>query len=118
MEDIAILTVQQTKIYGALAAAAIGDSMGTVSEGFSPEFLKCRYGGYITDLLEPTDDGMTINAHAGMVSDDFSVAYYTAEILLEHHSPMTRELAIKGLMRWWEHPEIPAMWAPAQGTGS
>lgn len=112
-----MLTVQQSKIYGALAAAAIGDSMGTVSEGFSPEFLKCRYGGYITDLLEPTDDGMTINAHTGMVSDDFSVAYYTAEILLEHHSPMTRELAIKGLMRWWEHPEYTCYVGPSTRNG-
>ena len=93
------------KIHGALLAAAAGDSMGTVTEGFAPEFLRSRYGGYVRDLLQPTDDGLTVNARAGMVSDDFSVAYYTAQVLLEHQSRITTALAVEGLKRWWQHPE-------------
>lgn len=112
-----MLTTQQSKIHGALVAAAVGDSMGTVSEGFSPEFLKKRYGGYITDLEEPTDDGMTINARAGMVSDDFSVAYYTAQVLLENRCPMSRDMAIQGLLRWWEHPEYTCYVGPSTKNG-
>jgi len=112
-----MLTVRQSKIYGALVGAAVGDSMGTVSEGFSPEFLKKRYGGYITDLEQPTDDGMTINARAGMVSDDFSVAYYTAEVMLENKSRMNRDMAIKGVLRWWEHPEYTCYVGPSTRNG-
>jgi len=91
--------------------------MGTVSEGFSPEFLKKRYGGYITDLLEPTEDGMTVNACRGMVSDDFSVAYYTADVLIEENSRITRELAVKGLLRWWGHPEYTCYAGPSTRKG-
>ena len=105
------------KILGALLGAAVGDSMGTISEGFSPEFLKKRYSGYIEDLLDPTDDGMTVNAHAGMVSDDFSVAYYTAEVMLEARSKITPELAKKGLLRWWEHPEYTCYCGPSTKKG-
>ena len=105
------------KLYGGLLGAAVGDSMGTVSEGFAPEFLQRRYGGMITDLLQPTDDGMTVQARAGMVSDDFSVAYYTAQILLEQHSKITHELACEGLKRWWKHPEYTCYCGPSTRNG-
>ena len=108
---------RQSKIYGALLGAAIGDSMGAVSEGFSPEFLKERYHGHITDLEIPTDDGMTVDSHRGMVSDDFSVAYYTAEVLLENKSRVTRSLAEKGLLRWWDHPEYSVYCGPSTRNG-
>ncbi len=105
------------RLHGALLAAAAGDAMGTVSEGFAPEFLRSRYGGYIRDLLEPTGDGLTINAHAGMVSDDFSVAYYTAQVLLEHRSRITTALAVEGLRRWWQHPEYTCYCGPSTKRG-
>ena len=105
------------KIHGALLAAAVGDSMGTVTEGFAPEFLRSRYGGYVRDLLQPTDDGLTVNARAGLVSDDFSVAYYTAQVLLEHQSRITTALAVEGLKRWWQHPEYTCYCGPSTRRG-
>ena len=112
-----MLNKRQSKIYGALLGAAIGDSMGAVSEGFAPEFLKERYNGYIKDLEIPTEDGMTVNSHRGMVSDDFSVAYYTAEVLLEHNSKINHDLAVEGLLRWWQHPEYTVYCGPSTRNG-
>ncbi|MBO4918604.1 MAG: ADP-ribosylglycohydrolase family protein [Erysipelotrichaceae bacterium] len=112
-----VLTDRQGRIYGSLLGAAVGDSMGAISEGFSPEFLKQRYNGYLTDLLQPTDDGMTVDSHPGMVSDDFSVAYYTAEVMLENHRMMDHDMAVKGLLRWWEHPEYTVYCGPSSRNG-
>lgn len=112
-----VLTKREGRIYGSLLGAAIGDSMGAITEGFAPEFLKVRYNGLLKDLLQPTDDGMTVDSHPGMVSDDFSVAYYTAEILLENGRRMDHDLAVKGLLRWWEHPEYTVYCGPSSRNG-
>ncbi len=111
------MTNRQSKIHGALLGAAIGDAMGAVTEGFTPEFLKIRYSGYLKDLVEPTNDGMTINSKCGMVSDDFSVAYYTAEVMIENSKKIDDDLAVKGLLRWWEHPEFTCYCGPSTRLG-
>lgn len=52
-----------------------------------------------------------------MVSDDFSVAYYTAQVLLEHQSRITTALAVEGLKRWWQHPEYTCYCGPSTRRG-
>ena len=108
---------RQLKILGGLLGASVGDSMGTVTEMFSSAYIYQRFGGWVTELLTPTEDGLAINARAGMVSDDFSVGYYTAEVLLEAGSKITTELAVEGLLRWWEHPEYTCYSGPSTRNG-
>lgn len=97
------MTERQEKILGGLLAAAVGDSMGAVTEHASRKKLKKEYG-WVTTFLEP-HARLKANGHKiGLVTDDFSVAYYSALPLVEHHCKVNRELAIEGLLRWNEQP--------------
>ena len=44
------------KAVGALAGAAVGDALGGATEGYSPEQLRERHGGYVTGIVGPFHD--------------------------------------------------------------
>lgn len=99
------MTNRQEKILGGLLGAAVGDAMGAATEFRNAAMIKEHFGGLVTDFVQPPDDNLAKGTRAGMVTDDFSIAYFTARRMLEENSPITNELAVKALIEWAEHPE-------------
>lgn len=97
------MTERQEKILGGLLGGAIGDSMGAVTEHTSRRILEDRYG-FVTSIIKPHARLREKGHVRGLVTDDFSVAYYSALPMLEKKQPISRELAIEGLLRWHEDP--------------
>ncbi|HZE48770.1 MAG TPA: ADP-ribosylglycohydrolase family protein [Jatrophihabitantaceae bacterium] len=43
----------ESKAVGALAGAAVGDALGGATEGWTPEQIRERYGGWVTGIVAP-----------------------------------------------------------------
>ena len=65
------------KILGGLLGAAAGDAMGAATETRTRKQIEEKFGGYVTDFIEPPLDTFARGNKAGQVTDDFSVAYVT-----------------------------------------
>jgi ADP-ribosylglycohydrolase len=91
-------------IFGGLLGAAVGDSMGAATEFMSLDMIKEWFGGNVTNYVDLPAHVWLKGAVTGMVTDDFSIGYYTAERLLEKKQKITNELAIDGLLRWNSDP--------------
>ena len=75
------------KAVGALAGAAVGDALGGATEGYSPEQLRERHGGYVTGIVGPFhDDWRTARPIApyhkgdGHVTDDTLMTHALVEV--------------------------------------
>ena len=66
------------KILGSILGAALGDAMGAITETRSAERIKEDFGGYIEKLITPPDDCFAHGYDLGAITDDFSLAYFTA----------------------------------------
>lgn len=98
------MTTRQSKILGGLLAAAVGDAMGAATEIRSTEMIKERFGGYVKDIVQAPEDTWAHWSTAGMVTDDFSVSYFSAEEFLANGGVISEEAAAKAVIRWSEHP--------------
>ena len=96
----------QSRILGSILGAAVGDAMGAVTETKTPEMIRARFGGYVEDLLPGPEDTFVKGCPAGSITDDFSLAYYTALELADCRGVVTRELAEKAVLTWAGHPEF------------
>jgi ADP-ribosylglycohydrolase len=47
------MSILEDKAIGALSGAAVGDSLGGATEGYSPEVLQERFGGLVRDIVGP-----------------------------------------------------------------
>ena len=47
------MSILEEKAIGALSGAAVGDSLGGATEGYSPEVLQERFGGLVRDIVGP-----------------------------------------------------------------
>ncbi len=92
------------KILGSLLGAAIGDAMGAATETRSTEQIVERFGGKVTTILTPPDDVFAHGFAAGSVTDDFSLAYYTALEIINANGNITNEVAEKSLISWSNTP--------------
>ena len=99
------MTTRQSKLLGGLLGGAVGDAMGAATETRTTELIKERFGGLVKDIVAPPCDTYAHGQPAGLVTDDFSIAYYTAEDVAAAGGQITREIAIQSLFRWAEHPE-------------
>lgn len=98
------MTTRQSKILGGLLAAAVGDAMGAATEIRTTEMIKEKFGGYVKDIVQAPEDTWAHWSKAGMVTDDFSVSYFSAEDILANGGVVTEEAAAKAVIRWSEHP--------------
>lgn len=94
------------RILGAMLGAAAGDAMGALTETKSAEMILERFGAYVDDLLPGPDDCFVRGMPAGAVTDDFSLAYFTAKALSACGGNVTPEVAKEALLEWASHPEF------------
>lgn len=94
------------RILGGLLGGAIGDSMGAATETRPTEKIVEKFGGYVKEFLPPPDDTFCRGCPAGYVTDDFSLAYYTAKAIVNHKGVIDAETAKEALITWSETPYI------------
>lgn len=94
------------KIFGSFLGAAIGDAMGAVTETKTTEEIVAQFGGYIEDFVTPPDNCLVKGYKAGCVTDDFSLAYFTAIELVKCKGEVTETVAENALKTWSEYPEF------------
>ena len=99
------MTRRQEKLLGGLLGGAVGDAMGAATETRTTELIKERFGGLVKDIVDPPEDTYAHGTKAGMVTDDFSVAFYTAQDIAAAGGQVTKDIAISSLLRWSKHPE-------------
>ncbi|MEG0542123.1 MAG: ADP-ribosylglycohydrolase family protein, partial [Angelakisella sp.] len=96
-----------SKILGGLLGGAVADAMGAATETRSPILIKERFGGYVKELIAAPEDtfgrGLT---PVGFVTDDFSLAYFTAVEIARNKGVINDEVARNALITWSEHPEF------------
>lgn len=92
------------KILGGLVGAAAGDAMGAATETRTRKQIEEKFGGYVTDFLTPPMDTFARGNRAGQVTDDFSVAYYTLQKIMEK-GRIDNEVLVEGLLEWGAKPE-------------
>lgn len=94
------------KILGCILGAAVGDAMGAVTETRSAERIKEDFGGFVEDMLTPPEDCFAHGNNAASVTDDFSLAYFTAIELVKCKGKVTDEVAKKAVLSWAEYPQF------------
>lgn len=94
------------KILGCILGAAVGDAMGAATETRSAERIKEDFGGYVDKIITPPSDCFARGYEAGTVTDDFSLAYFTAKELVEAKGQVDDEVARKALLTWASYPEF------------
>ena len=92
------------KILGGLLGAAIGDAMGAATETRSLEQIKEKFGGLVTDFIAPPEDVFAHGFPVGSVTDDFSLAYCTAQSIVERGGTVDKVTAANALLKWSETP--------------
>lgn len=94
------------KVLGSIVGAAAGDAMGAVTETRSAEMIKEYFGGYVEDFVTPPEDCFAHGCKAGQVTDDFSLAYFTAVELAKCGGKVDDKLAKKAVLTWSEYPQF------------
>ena len=96
----------ERKVLGSIVGAAVGDAMGAATETRSAEIIKEDFGGYVEDIITPPDDCFARGCDAGTVTDDFSLAYFTAWELAESGGNVDEEVAKRSVIKWADQPEF------------
>ena len=92
------------KILGGLLGGAIGDAMGAATETRTTAQIIERFGGLVKDFIAPPDDVFAHGWPKGSVTDDFSLAYCTAEAIIRSGGVITDETAKDALISWGKTP--------------
>ena len=90
----------KAKILGSLFGAALGDTMGAPTELRTKEMIKQKFGGEVRNILQPPDDTFARGSDAGMVTDDFSLIYYTVRAILDNGGVINETSANQALLSW------------------
>lgn len=98
------MITRKDKIFGGLLGASIGDSMGAATEFMTQSQIKEWFGGNVTTYVDLPDHMFLKGAVKGMVTDDFSIGYYTAVQMIEKKQKMNDAVAIEGLLNWNSDP--------------
>lgn len=96
----------ERKVLGSIVGAAVGDAMGAATETRSAEIIKEDFNGYVEDIVTPPDDCFARGREAGVVTDDFSLAYFTAWELAKCGGVVDEEVAKRSVLTWADHPEF------------
>lgn len=88
------------KILGGLLGAAVGDAMGAATETRSTKQIVEKFGGLVTTFIDPPDDVFARGFEKGSVTDDFSLAYCTAQAIINNNGIIDDEVAKNALIEW------------------
>lgn len=92
------------RVLGCFYGAAVGDAMGAATETMTPQMIRERFGGYVDKLLPAGPGTFLDGCPAGFVTDDFSLAFFTAQQILQENGAVTMQCAQNALLRWAQHP--------------
>ncbi|MHB1315006.1 MAG: ADP-ribosylglycohydrolase family protein [Christensenellales bacterium] len=95
---------RKSRILGGLLGGAVGDAMGAATETRTTALIQACFGGYVKDILDPPGDNDARGTKAGMVTDDFSTAYYAAQDIAAAGGKVAAETINQSLLRWAENP--------------
>ena len=98
------MITRKDRIFGGLLGAAIGDSMGHPTEFLTLDQIPQWFGGKVTTYVDLPDHIFLKGAVKGMVTDDFSIGYYTALPMIEKKQKMNDAIATEGLLAWNSDP--------------
>lgn len=92
------------KILGGLLAAAVGDAMGAATETRNTKQIKEKFNGLVTDIVDIPEDVFAHGFPKGSVTDDFSLAYYTAAAIINNKGVINEQTAQQALISWSNSP--------------
>ena len=92
------------KILGGLLAAAVGDAMGAATETRNTQQIKEKFNGLVTDFVDIPNDVFARGCPKGCVTDDFSLAYYTALAIINNKGVINDLTAKTALVSWSKSP--------------
>lgn len=92
------------KILGGLLGGALGDAMGAATETRSTKQIIDRFNGLVKDVITPPNDVFARGFKRGSVTDDFSLAYVTAQTILDNDGIINDEIARLSLINWSKTP--------------
>lgn len=92
------------KILGGLLGGALGDAMGAATETRSTKQIIDRFGSLVKDIIDIPDDVFARGFKRGSVTDDFSLAYVTAQTIIENKGIINDEVAKMSLLNWSKTP--------------
>lgn len=90
------------KILGGLIGGAIGDAMGAPTETRSTSQIKEKFGGLVKEIKDIPDDVFAKGFPLGSVTDDFSLAYFTAKAIINNKGIVDEKCAKEALLSWSE----------------
>jgi len=88
------------KIQGGIAGALIGDAMGAPTEMRTRDQIIRKFGGYVKRFIQPPDDIFAKGRKPGMVTDDFSLAYYLLKEIIVSEGGIDSSMARNALINW------------------
>lgn len=91
---------QQSRIWGSVYGAMIGDALGAPTEMRTRDQILEYFGGYVMSYVTPPNDVFAKGRVPGQVTDDFSIAYYLLKNLIESNLSISDELAKKSILDW------------------
>lgn len=99
------MTNKYSKILGSLLGAAIGDAMGAPTETYTVPLVKERFGGWVYDYKKPLPNSLSTGLPVAFITDDFSLAYMSAQDIAANGGVVTTEVAVNALLRWSEYDQ-------------
>ena len=93
------------RILGGLIGAAVGDSIGSVTEAKTIPAILQRHGRYVREFRKaPLDTFSRINWR-GAVTDDFSLVYLMCKAFIDRDGQVDRRLFEDVLIEWSDLPQ-------------
>lgn len=94
-----------SKIQGSFIGAAIGDAMGAPTEARTTKMIKEKFGGLVKEFFPCPEDTFGRGNAAGLVTDDFCAAYFTAMEIALAGGKVSREGVQRALVRFSGYPQ-------------
>lgn len=95
----------RSKILGSLIGSGIGDSMGSVTETYSPENIRMRHGGPVREYRRSATDNFSRINWKGAVTDDFSLVYIMCDEIIKNKGIINDKLFENVLVSWADLPQ-------------
>lgn len=92
------------KILGGLLGAAVGDALGAATETRTTSQIKEYFGHLVTDFEYIPKDVFAKDFPKGSVTDDFSLAYCTAQEVIKNKGIVDYDVARNSLISWAKTP--------------